>query len=161
MKRISTAFLAAALLCGLAWSQDMGGGMGPKPQDKACDVSKVEPRDYCPGCQAWPAADKIEKGVCKACKGKVEKAETCVKTCFVCPKMHGGVVKRHSKDCCGVKGCCTETPVLALVSFKCDACGASASKEADVKHKDGMCTGKIAKTCAESAKFPHGGEEDK
>ena len=159
MKRIALASLAAAVLGGLALAQDMGGGMGSKPQEKACDVSKVEARDYCATCKAWPASDQIEKGNCKTCKGKVEKAETCVKTCFTC-KMHGAPT-RHSKNCCGAKGCCTESPVLALVWYKCDACAAKARKETDVKHATETCAGKIAKTCEQSGAFPHGGEESK
>ncbi|HEY3226590.1 MAG TPA: hypothetical protein VGK61_06340 [Planctomycetota bacterium] len=161
MRRIAMASLAAAFLCGLTRAQDMGGGMESKPQDKACDVSKVEARDYCATCKAWPASDQIEKGNCKTCKGKVEKAETCVKVCFVCPKMHRGGTKHHSKACCDAKGCCTETPILALVGYKCDACAAKARKETDVKHATENCAGKIVKTCEQSGKFPHGGEEEK
>ncbi|HZN63535.1 MAG TPA: hypothetical protein VFC90_14115 [Planctomycetota bacterium] len=156
MTKLATISLAAALMCGWTPAQDMGGGA---QEEKACDLSKTEQRDYCAGCKTWPAADQIEKGACKKCKGKVEKAETCVKVCWVCPKMHGGQPKRHSKDCCGVKGCCTETPILALVWYVCDGCQGKAMKEADVKHAGEKCEGKIKKTCAESNKFPHGGTE--
>ena len=160
MSRFITVSLAATLLCGWTVAQDMGGGMGAPQEEKNCDVAKAEMRDYCAGCKGWPASDQVEKNACKTCKGKVEKAETCVKTCFVCPKMHKGKPARHATDCCGAKGCCTETPILALVWYACDGCKAKAQKEADVKHAGEKCGGAIKKTCAESTKFPHGGTAD-
>ena len=159
MTRLATISLAAALICGWTARQDMGGGMGATQEEKACDVAKSEPRDYCAGCKIWPASDQVDKGACKTCKGKVEKVETCVKSCWVCPKMHDGKPKRHEKDCCGMKGCCKETPILAIVSYACDGCKAAAAKEADVKHTGEKCAGKIQKVCSESTKFPHGGTE--
>ncbi|HEU4339834.1 MAG TPA: hypothetical protein VFS19_07175 [Planctomycetota bacterium] len=145
---------AVAALCGWSAAQDMGGGA---QEEKACDLAKVESRDYCAGCKGWPASDQVEKGACKKCKGKVEKMETCVKVYWDCPKMHGSP-KRHAKNCCTSKTCCTETPSLALVWLECGACKARALKEADLKHKE-KCEGKAKKVCAESTKFPHGGEE--
>ena len=158
MLRLAMVSLAAAVVGGWTIPQDMGGG-GAKQEDKACDVAKSEMRDYCAGCKAWPATDQVEKGACKKCKGKVEKADTCIKTCWDCPKMHDKP-QRHAKNCCDAPGCCKEIPVLALVSYVCDGCKAAAAKQADVKHAAEKCAGKIKKTCAESTKFPHGGTAD-
>jgi len=148
--------IVVAVLVGL---QDMGGGAPAAQEEKACDIAKMEMRDYCATCKGWPASDQLDKNECKKCKSKVEKRETCVKSCWVCPKMHGGVPKRHSKSCCTSKTCCSETPILALVERICDTCKARASKETDFKHAADPCAGKPRKICAESAKFPHGGEE--
>lgn len=155
MHRFTVVSLAVAVLCAWTPAQEMGGA---PQEEKACDLAKTEVRDYCAGCKAWPAADQIEKGACKKCKAKIDKAETCIKVCWVCPKMHGGKPQRHAKDCCGAKGCCTETPILALVWYSCDGCPGKAMKEADVKHAD-KCAGKVKKSCAESNTFPHGGTE--
>lgn len=147
MNRITVSLAAAALVAGLA-AQD----------EKACDVSKTEIRDYCPGCKGWPASDRIEKGACKKCKGRIERAETCIKVFWDCPTIHGKPV-RHAKNCEASKDCCKERPSLARVSYFCDACKGKGKKEGDVKHAAEKCEGKIRETCSESTKFPHGGEE--
>ena len=161
MAKFALMAVAAVLVGGWTFPQDMGGGAPAAAQEETqCDVSKAEMREYCAGCKAWPASDQIEKGACKKCKGKIEKVETCIKICWECPKMHDGKPKRHAKNCCASPTCCKETPILALVSYACEACKAKAPKEADVKHATEKCEGKIKKTCAETTKFPHGGKAD-
>ena len=160
MTRTLIACLAAAFVGGWTSAQDMGGGAPAQDEEKACDLSKVELREYCSGCKAWPSSEQVDKGACKKCKTRVEKVETCVKIYWDCPKMHEGKSKRHAKNCCASKTCCKETPSLALVWRGCDACKAKALKEAEFKHANDTCTGKTRKLCGESTKFPHGGAED-
>ena len=126
--------------------------------EKPCDLARTELRDYCLGCKGWPPSEQIDKGNCRKCKGKVEKAETCVKVCWDCPAAHGKPA-RHAKPCGASEKCCREIPCLALVTYVCDACKGMARKEADVRHSPDTCAGKIRRTCVESGKFPHGGEE--
>jgi hypothetical protein len=150
MSPIRSLSLAAALLFGGADLQE----------EKPCDVSKTELREYCATCRIWPASVQIEKGACLKCRSKVERIETCIKVCWDCPKIHA-TPRRHAKDCRAAKGCCKETPSLAIVSYFCDVCKSKAAMEAAVKHVTEACEGTIKKTCAESGKFPHGGNEER
>ncbi|MBI4566175.1 MAG: hypothetical protein HY716_15930 [Planctomycetes bacterium] len=153
MKRLVSVVMLVGLGSMVAFSQDKGMGAG----DQDCPLSKVEQRDYCASCKKVCGKDDVDKGACKACKGKTEKADVCVRKCFSCPKAHG-TPKYHSKDCGAAPGCCKESEVVALVIFKCDECGASGRTQKDVKHKD--CDGEVKKTCEKSGTFPHGGEEE-
>lgn len=142
--------LAAALI----------GGWTAAQEEKACDLRKTEPRDYCAGCRVWPASDQIDKGACKTCKSRVEKVETCVKVYWDCPTAHDGKPKRHAKNCGVSPTCCKERPSLARVGFACESCKAKALKEADLRHAGDKCAGPIKKLCGESTRFPHGGVEE-
>lgn len=140
---------AAALLALLLLQQ---------PEEKWCDVEKTQPRDYCNTCAFWPATEQIDKGLCKKCRSRLEKVETCIKVYWDCPKAHDHP-KRHAKNCGASPGCCREFPSLSVVSYACETCNREARKRADVKHGSEKCEGKIRKKCALSGRFPHGGEE--
>lgn len=157
---------AVCMALGLVFAASLGYSQDPPKMgaegEKKCDLTKVENRTYCKGCDAFPTDAEVEKGACKKCKTKVEQVATCVKKAYPC-RAHGDSEVVHSKRCCKpeVKDCCKETTILARIEYRCDACHARGLTEKEVRHSSEKCEGKIAKTCEKSGTFPHGGEESK
>ena len=161
MKTVICTALGLVLCAGLGYPQESPAGKTGSDAKK-CDVSKVENRAFCKGCEAFPAETDIEKGACKKCKTKVQQVATCVKSAFRC-RMHGDNEVLHSRRCCKpeVKDCCNEVVTLARVEYRCDACNQRGPSEKEVVHLKDKCEGKVARTCEKSGTFPHGGEEFK
>ncbi len=129
-----------------------------------CDLSSMRDGFYCPKCKKALKDDElVEKEYCKICgEGKKVDAARCEKV-KVCDKewvpscgMHN--MKPHAKPCCGSKMCCKVDHNLAVIEFKCSACGKTSRTE---KIEHACKDAKIVKTCSKSGTFPHGGAEPK
>jgi hypothetical protein len=118
---------------------------------------------YCDKCKKALKEDELlEKEYCKICgQGQKVEAARCarVKVCDQTwvPKCGMHDMKPHRKPCCKSTMCCKIDHDLALVEFKCSACGAQARTESGLKHhcKDA----KLVPVCTKSGTFPHGGPD--
>jgi hypothetical protein len=128
---------------------------------KECDAAKVEDGLYCGKCKkvlvkAEKTTDFDKDGNCKECKSAPEKVKLCVKEWVPRCGMHD--MQPHEKCCCTSKMCCKLETVYSLVTYKCSGCDATGPSEESVKHAEKEHEKKIAKSCAKSGSFPHGGE---
>ncbi|MBI5368733.1 MAG: hypothetical protein HZA54_16985 [Planctomycetes bacterium] len=141
-------FLAAAFAA--SGSAPLGAEEGP-----VCDLAKVEAGFWCGGCKAVLAPDgRDASGKCRTCKdgGKVEEAEVCVKTVYVCDKCKDASLAPGACDDCKVER--TAHRVAARVVWACPACHAPGAGPGACGGAD--CKGAArVRACSESGRFPH------
>jgi hypothetical protein len=128
-------------------------------EGKACDVKQVEKGYYCDTCKALleTSAVDVKEMKHKGMDHAVQEAQVCVKTLVDCQAE--GCDMSWAKGA-PVPGCCKEhatkeNVTKSRVVWKCDACGAAAGKQTDVRHTGEGCTGKIVKSCEKSGTPPH------
>lgn len=143
--------LAVALLAFAVLFQD---------PDKPCDLKRIEEGGWCVRCRkilkpGEKAGDFDKDGNCSACGSTPEKAKLCMKEWVPHCGMHD--MQPHEKPCCTSPTCCRVEVVPALITYKCEGCGATASLEDKILHKRMPHERKAVPVCSLSGRFPHGG----
>lgn len=132
-------------------------------EGETCDLKHVSTGLWCDSCKAVLDPDGTLEGkyCAKCCKDKkaeerveARRVKVCTKTYYRCAE-HGTVAWKPGK-CATCQGDMEKVVDRALVTLKCEGCGAAAEKLGPCANEECKARKKmIVETCARSGTYPH------